>query len=87
MIPGSGNSPEEGSGYPFQATWSNSSSKKKDSLGTTGSAVCLVIKDLVKIHSSLLDHKLVIQGKIHYFVKESEEKRGLREMRILYVIS
>ena len=72
---------------PTPGPWSNSSSEKKDSLGTTGSPVYLVIKDLGKIHSSLLDHKLVIQGKIHYFVKESEEKCGLREMRILYVSS
>ena len=72
---------------PTPGPWSNSSSEKKDSLGTTGSPVYLVIKDLGKIHSSLLDHKLVIQGKIHYFVKESEEKRGLREIRILYVSS
>ena len=55
-------SPEEGNGYPLQATCDKSSGKK-DLQGTTGSPVHLIIKDLGEIHSSLLDHKLVIQGK------------------------
>uniref|UniRef100_A0A8C9UMT5 Biogenesis of lysosome-related organelles complex 1 subunit 5 n=1 Tax=Spermophilus dauricus TaxID=99837 RepID=A0A8C9UMT5_SPEDA len=56
--------------------------KKRDSLGTAGSAH-LIIKDLREIHSRLLDHRPVIQGETRYFVKEFEEKRGLREMRVL----
>ncbi|XP_032717426.1 biogenesis of lysosome-related organelles complex 1 subunit 5 isoform X2 [Lontra canadensis] len=57
--------------------------KKKDSLGTAGSPAQLIIKDLGEIHSRLLDHRPVIQGETRYFVKEFEEKRGLREMRVL----
>nr|XP_031543949.1 biogenesis of lysosome-related organelles complex 1 subunit 5 isoform X2 [Vicugna pacos] len=57
--------------------------KKRDSLGTTGSPAHLIIKDLGEIHSRLLDHRPVIQGETRYFVKEFEEKRGLREMRVL----
>ena len=75
-------SPEEGNGYPLQATCDKSSGKK-DLQGTTGSPVHLIIKDLGEIHSSLLDHKLVIQGKTHYFVIEFEEKRGLQKMQFL----
>ncbi|KAM5299370.1 biogenesis of lysosome-related organelles complex 1 subunit 5 [Ctenodactylus gundi] len=56
--------------------------KKRDSLGSAGSAH-LIIKDLGEIHSRLLDHRPVIQGETRYFVKEFEEKRGLREMRVL----
>ncbi|XP_024408067.1 biogenesis of lysosome-related organelles complex 1 subunit 5 isoform X2 [Desmodus rotundus] len=57
--------------------------KKRDSLGAAGSPAHLIIKDLGEIHSRLLDHKPVIQGEIRYFVKEFEEKRGLRELRVL----
>lgn len=39
--------------------------------------------NLGEIHSRLLDHRPVIQGETRYFVKEFEEKRGLREMRVL----
>ncbi|XP_040839942.1 biogenesis of lysosome-related organelles complex 1 subunit 5 isoform X2 [Ochotona curzoniae] len=49
-------------------------SKKRDSLGTAGSAH-LIIKDLGEIHSRLLDHRPVIQGETRYFVKEFECKR------------
>ncbi|XP_049998698.1 biogenesis of lysosome-related organelles complex 1 subunit 5 isoform X2 [Alexandromys fortis] len=56
--------------------------RKRDSLGTPGAAH-LVIKDLGEIHSRLLDHRPVTQGEIRYFVKEFEEKRGLRELRVL----
>ncbi|XP_073939026.1 biogenesis of lysosome-related organelles complex 1 subunit 5 isoform X4 [Castor canadensis] len=56
--------------------------KKRDSLGTSGSAQ-LIIKDLGEIHSRLLDHRPVIQGETRYFVKEFEEKRSLRELRVL----
>ncbi|XP_032740746.1 biogenesis of lysosome-related organelles complex 1 subunit 5 isoform X1 [Rattus rattus] len=56
--------------------------KKRDSLGTAGAAH-LIIKDLGEIHSRLLDHRPVTQGEIRYFVKEFEEKRGLRELRVL----
>ncbi|XP_005066425.1 biogenesis of lysosome-related organelles complex 1 subunit 5 [Mesocricetus auratus] len=57
-------------------------SKKRESLGTSGAAH-LIIKDLGEIHSRLLDHRPVTQGEIRYFVKEFEEKRGLRELRVL----
>ncbi|XP_031291082.2 biogenesis of lysosome-related organelles complex 1 subunit 5 isoform X2 [Camelus dromedarius] len=57
--------------------------KKRDSLGTPGSPAHVIIKDLGEIHSRLLDHRPVIQGETRYFVKEFEEKRGLREMRVL----
>ncbi|XP_010834147.1 PREDICTED: biogenesis of lysosome-related organelles complex 1 subunit 5 [Bison bison bison] len=60
-----------------------SGGKKKDSQGFTGSPAHLIIKDLGEIHSRLLDHRPVIQGETRYFVKEFEEKRGLREMRVL----
>ncbi|XP_055426521.1 biogenesis of lysosome-related organelles complex 1 subunit 5 isoform X1 [Bubalus kerabau] len=60
-----------------------SGGKKKDSLGFAGSPAHLIIKDLGEIHSRLLDHRPVIQGETRYFVKEFEEKRGLREMRVL----
>jgi len=83
LIPGSGKSPEERNGYPLQATCGKSGGKKKDLLGTTGSPVHLIIKDLGEIHSSLLDHKPVIHGKTHYFLIEFEEKCGLREMQVL----
>ncbi|XP_051026157.1 biogenesis of lysosome-related organelles complex 1 subunit 5 [Acomys russatus] len=56
--------------------------KKRESLGTAGAAH-LIIKDLGEIHSRLLDHRPVTQGEIRYFVKEFEEKRGLRELRVL----
>ncbi|XP_026638749.1 biogenesis of lysosome-related organelles complex 1 subunit 5 isoform X2 [Microtus ochrogaster] len=56
--------------------------KKRDSLGTPGAAH-LIIKDLGEIHSRLLDHRPVTQGEIRYFIKEFEEKRGLRELRVL----
>ncbi|KAB0372376.1 hypothetical protein FD755_016168 [Muntiacus reevesi] len=56
------------------------STKKKDSLGFTSSPAHLIIKDLGEIHSRLLDHRPVIQGETHYFVKEFEEKRGLQEI-------
>ncbi|XP_033072046.1 biogenesis of lysosome-related organelles complex 1 subunit 5 isoform X2 [Trachypithecus francoisi] len=49
-------------------------SKKRDSLGTAGSAH-LIIKDLGEIHSRLLDHRPVIQGETRYFVKEFECKQ------------
>ncbi|CAM2106252.1 biogenesis of lysosome-related organelles complex 1 subunit 5 isoform X1 [Caretta caretta] len=42
-----------------------------------------IIKDIGEIHSRLLDHRPVIQGEIRYFIKEFEEKRGLREVRVL----
>ncbi|NXX45681.1 BL1S5 protein, partial [Tricholaema leucomelas] len=42
-----------------------------------------IIKDVGEIYSRLLDHRPVIQGEIRYFIKEFEEKRGLRELRVL----
>ncbi|XP_036206123.1 biogenesis of lysosome-related organelles complex 1 subunit 5 isoform X2 [Myotis myotis] len=76
----SGGGPEAAVGGEAPAAGGN---KKKDSLGTAGSPAHLIIKDLGEIHSRLLDHRPVIQGETRYFVKEFEEKRGLREMRVL----
>ncbi|XP_036623388.1 biogenesis of lysosome-related organelles complex 1 subunit 5 [Trichosurus vulpecula] len=57
--------------------------KKRDSQGPASSPVHVIIKDLGEIHSRLLDHRPIIQGETRYFVKEFEEKRGLREVRVL----
>uniref|UniRef100_A0A6I8N6R5 Biogenesis of lysosome-related organelles complex 1 subunit 5 n=2 Tax=Ornithorhynchus anatinus TaxID=9258 RepID=A0A6I8N6R5_ORNAN len=57
--------------------------RRRDSPGAGGSPIHLVIKDLGEIHSRLLDHRPIIQGEARYFVKEFEEKRGLREVRVL----
>ncbi|KAK1339692.1 hypothetical protein QTO34_018247 [Cnephaeus nilssonii] len=76
----SGGGPEAAVGCEAPAA---GGSKKKESLGTAGSPAHLIIKDLGEIHSRLLDHRPVIQGETRYFVKEFEEKRGLREMRVL----
>ncbi|XP_042320598.1 biogenesis of lysosome-related organelles complex 1 subunit 5 [Sceloporus undulatus] len=56
-------------------------SKKRDSLGSASSQA--ILKDVGEIYSRLLDHRPVIQGEIRYFIKEFEEKRGLREVRVL----
>ncbi|XP_023775661.1 biogenesis of lysosome-related organelles complex 1 subunit 5 [Cyanistes caeruleus] len=48
-----------------------------------GSPIQPIIKDVGEVYSRLLDHRPVIQGEIRYFVKEFEEKRGLRELRVL----
>ncbi|NXA41595.1 BL1S5 protein, partial [Eudromia elegans] len=48
-----------------------------------GSLLHPIIKEAGEIHSRLLDHRPVIQGEIRYFIKEFEEKRGLRELRVL----
>ncbi|XP_039609972.1 biogenesis of lysosome-related organelles complex 1 subunit 5 isoform X2 [Polypterus senegalus] len=42
-----------------------------------------IAKDVGDIQSRLFDHKPVLQGEIRYFVREFEEKRGLREKRLL----
>ncbi|XP_068092972.1 biogenesis of lysosome-related organelles complex 1 subunit 5-like isoform X2 [Hyperolius riggenbachi] len=36
-----------------------------------------------EIHSRLLDHRPVIHGETRYFIKEFEEKRAYRELRVL----
>ncbi|XP_061447594.1 biogenesis of lysosome-related organelles complex 1 subunit 5 [Rhineura floridana] len=54
---------------------------KRDSLGSALSHP--IFKDAGEIYSRLLDHRPVIQGEIRYFIKEFEEKRGLREVRVL----
>uniref|UniRef100_A0A7M4E009 Biogenesis of lysosome-related organelles complex 1 subunit 5 n=1 Tax=Crocodylus porosus TaxID=8502 RepID=A0A7M4E009_CROPO len=56
--------------------------RKRELLVTAGLAQP-ILKDVGEIHSRLLDHRPVIQGEIRYFVKEFEEKRGLRELRVL----
>ncbi|XP_062425970.1 biogenesis of lysosome-related organelles complex 1 subunit 5 [Rhea pennata] len=56
--------------------------RKRESLAA-GTPLHPIIKDVGEIHSRLLDHRPVIQGEIRYFIKEFEEKRGLRELRVL----
>ncbi|KAM6349818.1 biogenesis of lysosome-related organelles complex 1 subunit 5 isoform 1-T1 [Podargus strigoides] len=56
--------------------------RKREALAA-GSPIQPIIKDVGEIYSRLLDHRPVIQGEIRYFVKEFEEKRGLRELRVL----
>ncbi|XP_077209275.1 biogenesis of lysosome-related organelles complex 1 subunit 5 [Paroedura picta] len=46
-------------------------------------AIHPILKDVGEIYSRLLDHRPVIQGEIRYFVKEFEEKRSFREVRVL----
>uniref|UniRef100_A0A670ZGA3 Biogenesis of lysosome-related organelles complex 1 subunit 5 n=1 Tax=Pseudonaja textilis TaxID=8673 RepID=A0A670ZGA3_PSETE len=46
-------------------------------------SVVIFLVDVGEIYSRLLDHRPVIQGEIRYFIKEFEEKRGLRELRVL----
>ncbi|KAM4688692.1 biogenesis of lysosome-related organelles complex 1 subunit 5 [Discoglossus pictus] len=57
--------------------------KPRDHLSSMGQSAQLIIKDVGEIHSRLLDHRPVIQGETRYFMKEFEEKRGFREMRVL----
>ncbi|XP_024062549.1 biogenesis of lysosome-related organelles complex 1 subunit 5 [Terrapene carolina triunguis] len=66
--------PGKAAGYPLPA------GRKRDSVGAPAHPI---IKDIGEIHSRLLDHRPVIQGEIRYFIKEFEEKRGLREVRVL----
>ncbi|NXV26645.1 BL1S5 protein, partial [Rissa tridactyla] len=56
--------------------------RRREALATA-SPIQPIIKDVGEIYSRLLDHRPVIQGEIRYFVKEFEEKRGLRELRVL----
>ncbi|NWH61381.1 BL1S5 protein, partial [Geococcyx californianus] len=56
--------------------------RKREALAA-GSPIQPIIKDVGEIYSRLLDHRPVIQGEIRYFIKEFEEKRGLRELRVL----
>ncbi|KAM4606756.1 biogenesis of lysosome-related organelles complex 1 subunit 5 [Polymixia lowei] len=42
-----------------------------------------IAKDVGDIQTRLLDHRPVTQGEIRYFVREFEEKRGYREVRLL----
>ncbi|XP_048165586.1 biogenesis of lysosome-related organelles complex 1 subunit 5 [Corvus hawaiiensis] len=56
--------------------------RRRDS-PASGSPIQPIIKDVGEVYSRLLDHRPVIQGEIRYFVKEFEEKRGLRELRVL----
>ncbi|XP_031971796.1 biogenesis of lysosome-related organelles complex 1 subunit 5 isoform X2 [Corvus moneduloides] len=56
--------------------------RRRDS-PVSGSPIQPIIKDIGEVYSRLLDHRPVIQGEIRYFVKEFEEKRGLRELRVL----
>ncbi|XP_053105470.1 biogenesis of lysosome-related organelles complex 1 subunit 5 isoform X1 [Hemicordylus capensis] len=64
-----------------ESSLSGGSSKKRDSLGSAPPHP--ILKDVGEIYSRLLDHKPVIQGEIRYFIKEFEEKRGFREIRVL----
>ncbi|XP_014914565.1 biogenesis of lysosome-related organelles complex 1 subunit 5 [Poecilia latipinna] len=42
-----------------------------------------IAKDVGDIQSRMLDHRPVISAEVRYFVREFEEKRGLREIRLL----
>ncbi|XP_030064832.1 biogenesis of lysosome-related organelles complex 1 subunit 5 isoform X1 [Microcaecilia unicolor] len=57
--------------------------RKRDTPVPAATSAQLIIKDLGEIHSRLLDHRPIIQGEARYFIKEFEEKRGLRELRVL----
>ncbi|XP_027700552.1 biogenesis of lysosome-related organelles complex 1 subunit 5 isoform X1 [Vombatus ursinus] len=82
MSGGGTEAPSGGEGAPTPAAVPVGG-KKRDSQGPASSPVHLIIKDLGEIHSRLLDHRPIIQGETRYFVKEFEEKRGLREVRVL----
>ncbi|NXL85643.1 BL1S5 protein, partial [Alectura lathami] len=56
---------------------------RKREVPAAGALLQPIIKDVGEIYSRLLDHRPVIQGEIRYFVKEFEDKRGLRELRVL----
>ncbi|XP_060630773.2 biogenesis of lysosome-related organelles complex 1 subunit 5 [Anolis sagrei] len=80
----SGGSPASATPSPNktgESPFSGGGSKKRDSLGSASSQP--ILKDVGEIYSRLLDHRPVIQGEIRYFIKEFEEKRGLREVRVL----
>ncbi|XP_048364278.1 biogenesis of lysosome-related organelles complex 1 subunit 5 isoform X2 [Sphaerodactylus townsendi] len=70
-------SPRKGEEFPV----SGGGNKKRDSLGSAAGHP--IVKDVGEIYSRLLDHRPVIQGEIRYFVKEFEEKRDFREVRVL----
>ncbi|XP_073534848.1 biogenesis of lysosome-related organelles complex 1 subunit 5 isoform X2 [Phyllobates terribilis] len=58
-------------------------SPKRDNGYSVGPATQLIGRDIGEIHSRLLDHRPIIQGETRYFIKEFEEKRGHRELRVL----
>nr|XP_056710244.1 biogenesis of lysosome-related organelles complex 1 subunit 5 [Euleptes europaea] len=70
-------SPRKGEELPV----AGGGSKKRDPLGSA--AIHPILKDVGEIYSRLLDHRPVIQGESRYFIKEFEEKRGFREVRVL----
>ncbi|XP_067424460.1 biogenesis of lysosome-related organelles complex 1 subunit 5 [Emydura macquarii macquarii] len=70
-----------GPGPPGKAEGSPLSAGRKRGAGRAPAHP--IVKDIGEIYSRLLDHRPVIQGEIRYFVKEFEEKRGLREVRVL----
>nr|XP_033790605.1 biogenesis of lysosome-related organelles complex 1 subunit 5 isoform X1 [Geotrypetes seraphini] len=57
--------------------------RKRDTPVPAAVSAQLIIKDIGEIYSRLLDHRPIIQGEVRYFIKEFEEKRGLRELRVL----
>ncbi|XP_018415843.1 PREDICTED: biogenesis of lysosome-related organelles complex 1 subunit 5 [Nanorana parkeri] len=59
------------------------SPKLRENVNAVGPASQLIIKDVGEIHSRLLDHRPIIHGETRYFIKEFEEKRGYRELRVL----
>ncbi|XP_010706676.1 biogenesis of lysosome-related organelles complex 1 subunit 5 isoform X2 [Meleagris gallopavo] len=67
---------------PLPLSLSLSGDRKRE-VPAAGTLLQPIIKDVGEIYSRLLDHRPVIQGEIRYFVKEFEEKRGLRELRVL----
>lgn len=71
-------SPSKSAGSPLRQ-----SLKLRDSATPMGAATHLIIKDVAEIHCRLLNHRPFIQGETRYFIKEFEEKRGHREIRVL----
>ncbi|CAI9539398.1 unnamed protein product [Staurois parvus] len=59
------------------------SPKPRDNVYSVGPATQLLTKDVGEIHCRLLDHRPVIHGETRYFIREFEEKRGYRELRVL----
>ncbi|XP_029446491.1 biogenesis of lysosome-related organelles complex 1 subunit 5 isoform X2 [Rhinatrema bivittatum] len=57
--------------------------RRRDTPAPAATSAQLIIKDLGEIHSRLLDHRPFIQGEARYFIKEFEEKRRHRELKVL----
>ncbi|KAM9308620.1 biogenesis of lysosome-related organelles complex 1 subunit 5 [Gastrophryne carolinensis] len=74
----SASSPAKPTGAPLVT-----SPRHRENMASVGAASQQVFRDVGEIHSRLLDHRPVIHGETRYFIKEFEEKRGHRELRVL----